>query len=104
LASAEAALARGEVAAAVMLLTPWAEAGLVRAQMLLAGAQERRPRPGSLFSAYVWYGIAARLGEASASAMRDRVATRLQPAEIQQANSVIEGWQPGPEPATASRP
>jgi TPR repeat protein len=95
---------RGDLAAAVKILTPWAEAGLVRAQLLLAGAQERRAGPGSLFSAYVWYGIAARLGDAGATALRDRVALRLQPAEMQQANEVIEGWRSGPEPTTASKP
>jgi len=100
--AAEAALRRGDRSGAVKLLTPWANAGVLRAQVLLAGAQESRSAgDGSDFQAYVWYSLATRGGEAAASALRNRVAARLQPAEIRQADQAVERWRPGPEPTTA---
>lgn len=41
------------------------------------------------YRAYVWYGIAASRGSDAARVERDRVATRLQPAQIQQADKLI---------------
>jgi hypothetical protein len=101
--AAEAALRRGDRSSAVKLLTPWANAGVLRAQVLLAGAQESRSDgQGSDFQAYVWYSIATRGGEAAASTLRNRVAARLQPAEVRQADLAVERWRPGPEPVAAT--
>ncbi len=96
LAAAESALNRREFAAAADVLTPLAQAGVRRAQVLLGVAHEgRSDRKRSDFEAYLWYGIAARGGDGAALAQRDRVAARLQPAEIRQANQIIERWKPG---------
>ena len=46
--------------------------------------------PQNSFRAYVWYGVAARSGNASAREKQARVASLLQPAEIQQADRLID--------------
>jgi hypothetical protein len=103
--NAESAWRRGDHAAAARGLEPWAAAGVARAQLLMGQVQESRPgRQRSDFEAYVWYGVAARGGEAAAAALRDKVAARLQPAEVQQADRIIEGWQPRSEPPDGSNP
>ena len=105
--AAEAALRRGDVNAAAQMLQPLAAAGAARAQALLGRAQEARaPAQRSDFEAYVWYGIAARNGQAGAQSQRERVATKLQPAEIRQADQIIERWKPRSEPlpSTTSEP
>jgi len=96
--AAEAALRRGDANAAAQLLAPLAAAGAARAQALLGRAQEARPAAQrSDFEAYVWYGIAARNGQAGAQSQRERVAAKLQPAEIRQADQIIERWKPRSE-------
>ena len=103
--AAEAALRRGDHAAATQLLVPWAEAGVPRAQVLLGRVKEGRPgREQSNFEAYVWYAIAARRGDAAAAAERDKVAARLQPAEIRQAEHTVEHWRPRQEAAPTNGP
>jgi len=42
------------------------------------------------FQAYYWYSAAARGGNAAARAKKDQMAARLQPAEIQQADKLVE--------------
>ena len=99
----EAALRRGDANAAAQMLAPLAAAGASRAQALLARAQETRPAAQrSDFEAYVWYGIAARNGHAGAQAQRERVGAKLQPAEIRQADQIIERWKPRPEAVPAT--
>jgi serine/threonine protein kinase len=90
---AEAALRRGEGSAAVRLLAPWAAAGNSRAQALLGrakatltGAQQ------SHMEAYMWLRLAARGGEAGAQALSEKVAAQLQPAEIRQADQLVDQW------------
>jgi len=101
--AAEAALRRGDANAAAQMLAPLAAAGAARAQILLARAQEARPSAQrSDFEAYVWYGIAARNGQPGAQAQRERVGTKLQPAEIRQADQIIERWKPRGEAAATS--
>jgi TPR repeat protein len=46
--------------------------------------------PQSSFQAYVWYGAAARSGNTAARDKQARVATVLQPAEVQQADRLID--------------
>ena len=46
--------------------------------------------PQSNFQAYVWYGVAARGGNAAAKANQERVGAALQPMEIRQAGKVID--------------
>jgi hypothetical protein len=93
--SAEAALRRGDAATASQLLAPLAAAGVARAQALLARARElRTSEQHSEFEAYVWYSIAARNGEPGAATARDKLAPRLQPAELRQATQIVERWKP----------
>jgi len=42
------------------------------------------------FQAYYWYSAAARGGNAAAKAKKDQMAARLQPAEIHQADRLVE--------------
>lgn len=102
LEAADLALRRGDTTAATELLAPWAAAGVPRAQVMLGRAHEGRGgRQQSDFEAYVWYSMAARSGEPGAQALREKVAVKLQPAEIRQADHLIESWKPRAEP-TAS--
>ncbi len=95
LETADAALRRGDVAAAAQILAPLAAAGVPGAQLLLARAREARStEQHSDFEAFVWYSIAARNGEPTAGAARDKLAARLQPAEIRQAEQIAERWKP----------
>ncbi len=101
--AAEAALRRGDATAAAQMLAPLAAAGSSRAQALLGRAQEARPSgQQNDFEAYVWYGIAARSGQAGAQSQRERVGAKLQPAEIRQADRIIERWKPRAEPAPSA--
>jgi hypothetical protein len=103
--TAEVALRRGDHAAAAQLLMPWAEAGVPRAQTLLGRVKENRSgNEQSNFEAYVWYSIAARGGDAAAAAQRDKVAARLQAAEIRQAEQAVERWRPRADAAPAGNP
>ena len=88
----EAALARGEYEKAHEILTPLAKEGNSRAQIRLAEmyAAGQGVKQNSIQS-YIWYSLAARGGGAGAAAGRDRVAARLQQAEINQADKVVEG-------------
>jgi hypothetical protein len=100
----DAALRRGDASGAAEIAAPWAAAGVARAQTLLGRAQEARSREHTDFEAYVWYSIAARGGEPGAQALKDNVAGRLQPAEIRQANQIVERWKPRPEAAPNAVP
>jgi serine/threonine protein kinase len=102
--AAEAALRRGDNASAAQMLAPWAAAGVPRAQALLGRAQEARSGGQQNFEAYVWYGIAARAGQPEALSLRDKVAAKLQPAEIRQAEQIIEHWKPRGEAMPATTP
>lgn len=96
--AAEAAMGRGDHAAAAQQLAPLAAAGVARAQALLGRVQEARAgTQRNDFEAYIWYGLAARGGQAGAQAMKDKVATKLQPAEIRQADQIVERWRPQAE-------
>jgi hypothetical protein len=69
--------------------------------MLLGRSREARSGgQRSDFEAYVWYGIAARNGDPSAQSLKEKVAARLQPAEVRQAEKTIQGWKPGAESAS----
>jgi len=91
----EAALARGEYEEAHRILTPLAKDGNSRAQIRLAEmyAFGQGVKQNTIQS-YIWYSLAARGGSTGAAAGRDRMASRLQPAEIRQAEKVVESMQP----------
>jgi hypothetical protein len=105
LGAAESALERGDFAAAATMAAPWAAVGVAHAQALLGRAKEaNRTHQRSDFEAYVWYSMAARGGEPGAQAMKEKVASRLQPAEIRQAEHVVEQWKPRTETDTKVAP
>jgi hypothetical protein len=95
LARGEAALARGEYEKAIEILTPLAKDGNSRAQIRLAEmyAFGQGVKQNTIQS-YIWYSLAAYGGNTSAAAGRDRMAARLQPAEIKQAERVVESMRP----------
>ena len=100
--AAEAALRAGDAARAGQLAEPWADAGVARAQTLFGRIQEARAKEQrNDFQAYLWYSMAARRGEPAAQALKDKVAGRMQPAEIRQAEKLIDVWKPRPEPGAA---
>jgi len=63
------------------------------AQIALADAfVAGRGVPTNNFQAYVWYSLAARAGSARGRIGRDKAVELLQPAEIRQADVLVEGW------------
>jgi TPR repeat protein len=62
------------------------EARLRLGDMYAAG----RGVPQSNFQAYVWYGVAARSGNAAAKNNQERVGAAMQPMEIRQAGKLID--------------
>ncbi|WP_024302646.1 serine/threonine-protein kinase [Pseudogulbenkiania sp. MAI-1] len=97
LGNAERAMARGDYGAALALVKPLAYGGQPRAQELLGRLyEEGRGVRQSHNEAYMWYSLAAQHGSSVAQLMRERVAARLQPAEIRQADRLVEAWRPLP--------
>ena len=91
LARGEGALARGDYAGALASLRPLAQDGNTRAQVRLAELYASGLGVSRNYNqAYIWYSLAVRGGSTTASADRDRMAKLLQPAEIKQADKVIE--------------
>jgi hypothetical protein len=91
LAKGEGAMARGDYAGALEILRPLAQDGNTRAQLRLAEMYASGLGVNRNYNqAYIWYSLAARGGNTAASADRDRMAARLQPAEIKQADKVVE--------------
>ncbi len=91
LAKAEGALARGDFAGAREILVPLAQGGNTQAQTRLAemyasGLGVSR----NYIQAYIWYSLATRGGSTTAPAQRDRMARLLQPAEVRQADKVVD--------------
>jgi hypothetical protein len=102
--AAEAALRRGDSATAAQIVKPWAMAGLPHAQLVLGQALAMKSGPQqSPFEAYGWLRLAARAGEPEAHALSDKVAAQLQPAEVRQAEAMVQSWRPRP-PVAASAP
>ena len=87
----------------VELIVPFAPGGgadtYARAQELLGRlAEEGRGTTTNAIQAYIWYKLAAQNGLASAQPAMERVARRLQPAEIVQADHSVRGWAPESAP------
>jgi len=93
LAAANEALRQGDDVVAYRLVRSLGDTGSPRAlEMLGRLTEEGRGTAPSALQAYIWYGLAVKRGQASARAAADRVARRLQPAEIAQAERVIQRW------------
>lgn len=91
------AIAQGDHERAIQLLKPLGQGGDSRARTLLGAQYEHgRGAPQSDFLAYIWYSLAARTGSNTAVTAKVRVAARLQPAEVsqadQQADHLAEQW------------
>jgi len=93
LASAKIAEARGDYGSVAAILRPLADRGDAGAQFRLAQLYEGgRGVSRNYNQAYIWYSLAARAGIAAAAADRDRVAGQLQPAEVRQADRLVNNW------------
>ncbi|MBI3917814.1 MAG: protein kinase [Betaproteobacteria bacterium] len=93
LAQGEAALARGDFAGALENFRPLAERGNTRAQIRLAEMHASGQGVKlDYMQAYVWYSLAARGGSATAPTDRDKIVKRLQPAQVRQADRIVENW------------
>jgi TPR repeat protein len=91
LAKAEGALARGDYAGAREILVPLAQGGNTQAQIRLAEMYASGQGVSrNYIQAYIWYSLATRGGSATAPAERDRMARLLQPAEVKQADEVVD--------------
>jgi serine/threonine protein kinase len=91
----EAALNRGDYSTALAVIKRFASAGDPRAQALLGSLYEKGlGMPHSAADAYMWYSLSVRAGNAAARDMKAQVAGKLQPAEIRQADRVVDKWRP----------
>jgi len=92
LAKAEGALARGDYAGARVILEPLAQGGNTQAQTRLAEMYASGQGVSrNYIQAYIWYSLATRGGSTTAPAERDRMTRLLQPAEVKQADKVVDG-------------
>jgi len=92
LASGDRAQARGDVAEALRLFERAWELGDSVAPLRLGDMHATgHGMTQDNTMAYIWYSIAARAGNAAATASRARVESLLQPSEIKQADKVVEG-------------
>jgi TPR repeat protein len=79
------------------MLEPLARAGNVNAQFMLGNLNASGEGVKQNYNqAYIWYGVAAKLGSAEAATKKNEIAQKLQAAEIQQCNRAIDRWQPSP--------
>jgi tRNA A-37 threonylcarbamoyl transferase component Bud32 len=91
LAQAEQAAKRGNDAESLSLYRRAANEGSTEAQFRLGEMfATGKGVNQSNFQAYVWFSLAASAGHAGARARRDQVIINLQPAEIQQADRLIQ--------------
>jgi hypothetical protein len=95
LEAAHEALRRGDGAVAYRLARPLGDAGHPGALELLGRlAEEGRGTVPNALQAYIWYSLAAQRGQATARPATERMARRLQPAEIAQADRLVQNWRP----------
>jgi len=96
--NARSAIERGDYATALESLKPLAYGGNPRAQLLFGDLlASGKGLPQNYNEAYLWYGLAAHMGNAEAAAKKGEVAHKLQGAEIRQADRIIESWHPPAE-------
>jgi hypothetical protein len=99
LAQAEQAQARGNEAESLALYRKAANAGNAEAQFRLGEMSAAgKGVAQSHIEAYIWFSLAANNGHVAARARRDRVILNLQPAEIQQADRLIDSQARGARP------
>jgi TPR repeat protein len=54
--------------------------------------------PQDYVQAYLWWNLAAATGDADAAKDRDNVATKMTPAQIEQAKALVAAWKPKTTP------
>ena len=101
--AAQRAIEQADYANALRILKPLAHTGQARAQLLyanlLAAGHGLRQ---DINEAYIWASLAARRGSADAAARKNQLASLLQPAEIRQADRIVDAWQARPLDNAAS--
>jgi uncharacterized protein len=93
---AAAAYTKGDHVTAVWLWLQMANAGNVRAQIMLGtvyfiGAQGV---PQNYVRAYMWFKLSAAQGDELGKKSRDLVARRMTPAQIVEAEKLVREWRP----------
>jgi len=82
---------------AVMWYQRAAEQGEPDAQASLADAYASgRGVPANNYLAYVWSSLAVRAGSTRGRGVREKASALLQPAEVRQADALVESWKPAP--------
>ena len=95
LATANDALSRGDNAEADRLARSLANQGNASAMQLLGRmAEEGRGTARNAQQAYIWYSLAQQRGHSSARAAAERVKRLLLPADIAQADRLVQNWRP----------
>jgi len=95
MAAANEALRLGDNAEADRLARLLANRGNARAMELVGRiAEEGRGTVPNALQAYIWYSRALRHGQVSARPSAERVKRLLQPAEIAQADAIVQNWRP----------
>jgi serine/threonine protein kinase len=93
--AANEALRQGDGALAYRLARPLGDTGHPGALELLGRlAEEGRGTVPNALQAYIWYSLAVKRGQATARPAAERMARRLQPAEIAQADRLVQNWRP----------
>lgn len=95
MAAANDALSRGDNAEADRLARALASQGNAGAMELLGRmAEEGRGTARNAQQAYIWYSLALQRGHSSARASAERVKRLLLPADIAQADRLVQNWRP----------
>jgi serine/threonine protein kinase len=93
LAQAERLTRNGDYERALSIIGPLARAGDPDAQQMKGEACELgRGMKASAFEAYMWFSLASRKGSLKAETAKMRVASKLQPVEIRQADNSVAKW------------
>ena len=106
LEAAQAAIQRGGFAEALAMLRPLSQSGNAVAQLLLADLYASgKGLATDCNAAYMWYGVAARRGNADAAARKTQLASRcrLQEAEIKNNERLIQEWRPRQRAGSAAQ-
>jgi TPR repeat protein len=99
-----AAYNRGDYATAMQLWQPLADRGDTSAQNNLGVMYERDEGvPQDYVRAHMWFSLAAAQRVQTAAEGRDRVAKRMTPAQIAEAQKLAREWQPTTQPSRPSQ-
>jgi len=92
---ADPVAAAAEMAEAAKWARRAADQGNAQAQVLLGGIYDDLPGvQHDNLQAYMWFALAAAGGNADGAALRDKVAARMTPTEIEKAQALAAAWKP----------